>query len=126
MNDPLGLTRGAPYNRMLQVPMTVLNTRVLDRFARKHRDARQSLTDWLATAEHADWTNIFDVRKTYPSADGVPIRVSSSQTVVVTVFNIKGNEYRLITTIDYLKRTIYVAEALTHAKYSMNAWKKRL
>ncbi len=105
---------------------TVLNTPALDRFARKHRDARRPLADWLDTVQRANWRSLADVRRVYPSADGVNIRVAGGAMVVVTVFNIKGNEYRLITVIHYARALCRVVEALTHAEYSTDRWKDRL
>ena len=40
-----------------------------------------------------------------------------------TVFNIKGNAYRLIVGIDYEDSTIYYKYLLTHAEYDKNKWK---
>jgi mRNA interferase HigB len=46
--------------------------------------------------------------------------------VVVTIFNIKGNQYRLITVIQYASAICRVVDVLTHAEYSTNRWKDRL
>jgi len=105
---------------------TVLNTIALDRFARKHRDARKPLADWLDTVRRASWESIVDLRKVYPSADGVNIKVSGGQVIVVTVFNVKGNEYRVIAVLSYASAVCQVREVLTHAEYSTNRWKDRL
>lgn len=105
---------------------TVLNTPALDRFAKKHRDARKPLADWLDTVLRAKWRSLADVRKTYPSADGVSIRVAGGQAVAVTVFNIKGRQYRLIVVIHYASAVCRVVEVMTHAEYSMDRWKDRL
>ncbi|HMB94679.1 MAG TPA: type II toxin-antitoxin system HigB family toxin [Tepidisphaeraceae bacterium] len=105
---------------------TVLNTIALDRFARKHRDAKKVLADWLDTVKRAQWQNLNDLQRVYPSADGVNVRVGGGQVVVVTVFNIKGNEYRLIAAIHYATSVCRVVEMLTHAEYSTNRWKDRL
>lgn len=40
-----------------------------------------------------------------------------------TVFNIKGNRYRLIVSIDYKKQLIYVKYILTHTEYDKEKWK---
>ena len=40
-----------------------------------------------------------------------------------TVFNIKGNKYRLISSINYEKQIIYVKYVLTHAEYDKDRWK---
>lgn len=105
---------------------TVLNTIALDRFARKHRDVRKPLADWLDTVQQAQWSSLAAVRKVYPAADGVTVRVAGGQTVVVTVFNVKGNQYRLIAVINYVSAVCRVVDVLTHAEYSTNRWKDRL
>jgi mRNA interferase HigB len=105
---------------------TVLNTAALDRFARKHRDARRALEDWLGTVQRASWQSLDDMRKVYASADGVPVKVKGGGSVVVTVFNIKGNEYRLLTVIHYAAAVCRVVDVLTHAEYSTDRWKDRI
>ena len=55
-----------------------------------------------------------EVQSDYPSAESVGS---------FTVFNIKGNHYRLIVSIDYLAQTIYIKYVLTHAEYDKEQWK---
>jgi mRNA interferase HigB len=105
---------------------TVLNTIALDRFSRKHRDAKKVLADWLDTVRRAEWQSLADLRRVYPSADGVNVRVGGGQVVVVTVFNVKGNQYRLITVVNYAAAVCRVVDVLTHAEYSTDRWKDRL
>ena len=50
----------------------------------------------------------------FPSADYVS---------PFTVFNVKGNKYRLITLVDYTECIIVVRDVLTHAIYSKGKWK---
>lgn len=40
-----------------------------------------------------------------------------------TVFNIKGNKYRLIVSIDYEKQLVYIKYILPHAEYDKEDWK---
>jgi mRNA interferase HigB len=42
---------------------------------------------------------------------------------VVTVFNIKGIRYRLVTAVHYNTRLVYVLRFLTHAEYDKDDWK---
>src|SRR5438552_2181400 len=102
--------------------MQLLNASVLDRFTRKHTDAAQWIAAWRLTVERAAWSSIDDVRKIFPSADGVKLRPG----VVVTVFNVKGNEYRLITSIAYVRQAVYVLDAMSHAEYDKEKWKRKL
>jgi mRNA interferase HigB len=105
---------------------TVLNTIALDRFVRRFKVARKPLADWLATVSGATWESLADVRKVYPYADGVNVRVAGGQVVVVTVFNIKGNHYRLLVVINYAAAVCRVVDVLSHAEYSTDRWKDRL
>src|SRR5688572_12960744 len=101
--------------------MRIINTDVLDDFARRHADARRSLQTWEETAEEAIWADLNDVRKTYATADGVRLQSGA----VITVFNIRGNNYRLLASIIYPAEQITVLEVLTHAEYDKEAWKAR-
>jgi len=96
----------------------------LNRAMQRHPQARAQLTMWRRFAETATWTNILDVRTVFPSADGVPIRLGQKN-VVITVFNIGGNNYRLLTFIHYRRQRIVVLDVLTHAEYSKGHWKNR-
>ena len=102
--------------------MRIVKPRTVRDFALLHRDSADQLLAWLRIAGTADWVSFADVRRTYPHADGV--RVASGN--VVTVFNIKGNKYRLIVSIKYQWRMIYVLRFLTHAEYSKEKWKDEL
>jgi mRNA interferase HigB len=70
---------------------------------------------WYRIAKKAKWKNLMDVRRELPTGDAVE---------KFTLFNIKGNAYRLITEINYRTRRIFVRHVLTHAEYSKGAWKK--
>ncbi len=91
-------------------------------WARQRPDAASTLSAWFKAASEADWQSIGDVRKTYPSADGVTVASGN----IVTVFNIGGNKYRLITAIHYNRRHVYLLRFLTHAEYDKNKWKAEL
>jgi len=106
--------------------MRVLIVAELTKAARKNAPLRTALANWLETTEAATWRNIQQVRRTFQSADEVPVRVSGQGTVIATVFNIKGNEYRLITTVNFDSATVVGRELLTHAEYNKNTWKARL
>ena len=54
------------------------------------------------------------LRATFPSADLVGR---------LTVFNIKGNDFRLITRVEYAKHAVYIRSVWTHSKYAKDEWK---
>lgn len=94
--------------------MHIISRKKLLEFTQVHANALTPLDDWYKIAKSANWGHIDDVRKFYPSADGVGN---------FTVFNIKGNDYRLIVSIEYQKQMIYVKYVLTHAEYNKEKWK---
>jgi mRNA interferase HigB len=101
--------------------MRLIGRDVLSKAIRRHPDAAKWLDSWALTAEDAAWQNLEDVRDDYPSADGVKLRSK----VVITVFNVKGNEYRLLTNVIYKVQTVLVLALLTHAEYDKEQWKER-
>jgi mRNA interferase HigB len=84
--------------------------------------ASSSLGRWLELVEMHSWSNLQELRRVFRSADAVT--VASGRTV--TVFNIGGNDYRLITAIHYNTGVIYVMLFMTHAEYDKDAWKESL
>ncbi|MCL2641834.1 MAG: type II toxin-antitoxin system HigB family toxin [Phycisphaerales bacterium] len=104
--------------------MELVNDAKLDKAIQRHPQTRNWLTTWRQAVEAAAWTNLAEVRKMYPAADGVPIR-SGQGKLVVTVFNVSGNSYRLLTVIDYRKQRVTVYDVLTHAEYDKEQWKNR-
>lgn len=93
----------------------IAKSHLLDR-AKAHSDCVQQVIEWYNVARQATWRHLSDVRQTYRSADVVGDK---------TVFNIKGNAYRLIVYIDYDRSVIYIKDLLTHAEYDKGVWKSR-
>ena len=94
--------------------MHVVSRKALREAARRHPDVEVALETWYRVAKKAQWKSLADVRKSYPHADPVER---------CTVFNIKGNEYRLIVWIKYRAGRIYIRHVLTHAEYNRENWK---
>jgi mRNA interferase HigB len=102
--------------------MRIIKPTRLREYWTRHPQAKPSLEQWLMRTRAAHWASIVDLRQTFPSAD--PVRVASGRTVVV--FNIAGNQYRLITAIHYNMRKVFVLRLLTHAQYDKETWKDEL
>jgi mRNA interferase HigB len=94
---------------------------LLQKAMRRHADSRKWLVAWSEAVGDAEWQSLDDVRLEYPTADGVKLR----SLVVITVFNVRGNEYRLLTRINYESQTVVVLELLSHAEYDKTQWKGR-
>jgi mRNA interferase HigB len=83
--------------------------------AEKHGDLAGPLDVWYRVVKKAEWTNLMEVRRVFPTAEAVED---------FTVFNIKGNAYRLITEINYQTGRIFLRHVLTHAEYSRGGWRR--
>lgn len=74
----------------------------------KHPQAETPLRSWYADASRADWKTPSDIKATHRNASFV-----ESNRVV---FNIKGNDYRLIVAVHYNRGMLYIRFVGTHAE----------
>lgn len=102
--------------------MRIIKRTTLRAYGRRFPKAAQPLENWARLTLAAAWQNLVETRRTYPHADQV--RVKSGRNV--TVFNVCGNDFRLITAIHYDRAKVFILDFLTHAEYSRNLWKHRL
>ena len=89
--------------------MRVLTKRTLREFWERHPDAEGPLLSWYENAERADWNTPSDLL-----ADSTNVRILRSNRAI---FNISGNDYRLVVRIDYQLKRVYVRFVGTHAEY---------
>ena len=75
----------------------------------RHPDAEQPLKAWFEEATNASWTQPSDIKERYRSASILKNRR--------VVFNIKGNDYRLVVAIAYKVQVVYVKFVGTHKEY---------
>lgn len=94
--------------------MHVISRKKLVEFSAIHADAETALDTWYRATKTANWHNLVEVKEVFPSADLFG---------VFTVFNIKGNRYRLIAEINYRSGTVFVRHILTHSNYDKGSWK---
>ena len=85
------------------------------KFAEKHADALVPLMNWYRITKRADWGSLANVRSDFAHADIVGRR---------TVFNIHGNDYRLIARVNYKTKRVFILYILTHAEYQKGDWKR--
>jgi mRNA interferase HigB len=96
--------------------MHVIAKPALVAFWKKYPDAEGTLQAWHALMEREVYADFNDLRRTFASADYVD---------GLTVFNIGGNKYRVIASIHYNRRKVYIRHVLTHAEYDRDSWKRR-
>lgn len=94
--------------------MHVISRAILRDFCEKHADSCEALYSWYRVATKSKWNNLVEVQVLYPKAEAVGN---------FTVFNIKGNKYRLIVDLIYADQRIFIKYILTHAEYDRDRWK---
>ncbi len=87
----------------------VISYRTLREFGDEHVESRGPLKTWHKVVSRAVWSDLAVVRSAYPHADAVGR---------CTVFNIGGNDFRLVVQIDFETQVVYVKKVMTHAEYS--------
>jgi mRNA interferase HigB len=95
--------------------VNTISRRKIREFVALHPNSESSLTSWYKIATKATWQNIAEVRQNYPHADVVGRLV---------VFNIAGNNVRLIAEIRYQSQSVLIKHILTHAEYDKDRWKE--
>ncbi len=89
--------------------MRIIAIKNLREFWKYHADAEQPLKAWYKEAASTRWSGPGDIKHRYPSADILPgNRI---------IFNIKGNDYRLIVKIHYNTGIVFIRFVGTHAEY---------
>jgi mRNA interferase HigB len=90
--------------------MRIKNKYLLDKFEKKHVDSVRALQKFIDIVEEAQWHNLNDIKVDFNSVD----YVSNER----YVFNIKGNNYRIIAVIIFIEDVFTIRFIGTHAEYS--------
>ena len=88
--------------------MEVYGEAALAKFSRKYPLSRGPLQRFLAIVREADWPHFAAVRNTFASADYVAGRL---------VFDIGGNKYRIVASVDFQEQILIVDKVMTHEQY---------
>lgn len=90
--------------------MRVIAVSTLRAFWERFPEDEQPLRAWYEEATGATWTQPADIKAQYRSASMLKNRR--------VVFNIKGNDYRLIVAVAYKLQIVYVKFVGTHIEYN--------
>src|SRR2546430_339347 len=93
--------------------MKVISEPRLREYSKLHPLADSGLRRWRELAKAADWKSRQDVKKSWPLIDFV--KVASGRTVAV--FNIAGNNFRLIAAIHFNTKKVFVLRCSPHHEY---------
>lgn len=89
--------------------MNIVAKKTLVAYYTTHPQAKDALEEWYTKTRNSHWTNFADMRATFNSVDSV-----GNQRYV---FNIKGNDFRLIVVVQFRHQYVFIRFVGTHAEY---------
>lgn len=89
--------------------MVIISKVVLAEFGLDNIDSIEALNKWYMETKKSNWANFSEMKKSFNSVDSV----GNDR----YVFNIKGNNYRLVAMIFFDVRTVYIRFIGTHNQY---------
>lgn len=95
--------------------MEIIRRDRLVAFAQRHPNTRASLRRWHDLMQERSFRSFAELRSVFPHA---------SQVGKLTIFNIAGNNVRLIAFMRYDEQRVYIRHVLTHAEYDKGKWKE--
>lgn len=89
--------------------MVIISKKILRDFVLQHPDCERAVANWYDQTKAAEWKNFAEMKASFNSVDAV----GNDR----YVFNIKGNQYRLIALILFKVRTVFILFIDTHSEY---------
>lgn len=89
--------------------MRIIARKTLRDFWEKHPDTEEVLKAWYVDVKASEWTKPTDI-----TAEITTASILKSSRVV---FNIKGNQYRIVVRINYEARIVFIRFVGTHEEY---------
>jgi mRNA interferase HigB len=105
----------SPLLHFLEAEVRVISRRTLRAFveslkgSKDHKTVKAALDSWFHEAQRANWKSPSDVKRSYGNAS-----IVGSDRVV---FNLKGNDYRLVVAIDYSGQIVFIKWIGSHSDY---------
>jgi len=94
--------------------MKVLGRDKLIKFSGKHANAKGALDAWFNEADGASWKTSQDIKNRFSSASFLADNR--------VIFNIKGNDYRLVVKVRYQNDIVVIEWVGTHAEYDKKSF----
>lgn len=89
--------------------MRIIAKSTLVEYYTRNPQSKIALEDWYEKTRQAEWHNFADIRQTFSTVSQVGRQHY--------VFNIKGNDYRLVVVIQFTPQRVYIRFVGTHAEY---------
>jgi mRNA interferase HigB len=90
--------------------MVIISKSSLNKYSNVHFEIKDALLKWYQITKEVDWRNYHELKNQFNSTDAVGNNRY--------VFNIKGNQYRLVALIIFETRTIFILFIGTHEEYN--------
>lgn len=90
--------------------MHVIKRKTLVEYYEKHANVKNDLEAWFYETKSAQWETPSDIKARFSTASFL-----SDNRVV---FNIHGNDYRLLVRVNYESKTVFILFIGTHAEYN--------
>ena len=100
------------------VYVKIIGKLILQKFWQQHKRAKKPLERWIQVVEEAEWHNFSKIKQTFRTCD-----VVKSDNKRFVVFDIGGNKYRLVTTVNCEGQIVVIEAALIHSDYDKEKWK---
>jgi mRNA interferase HigB len=94
--------------------MKIIGLSTLKDFSDEHVDCRKWISNWVADVKQSNWRNGHDIRERYATASFLRHNI--------VIFNVRGNRYRLVTTIAFINGVVSVKWIGTHDEYDRIDW----
>ena len=85
--------------------MRIFTEQVVNEYAEKHPESKVALQDWVQNVKKSEWSRFVDIKKTF--------NIGKQR----YVFNIKGNDFRLVAVIKFTIRFVYIRFIGPHEEY---------
>jgi mRNA interferase HigB len=89
--------------------VNIVAVRLLRTFSEIHPNAEQHLESWVAETKKSIWTQPSEIKQRYRSASILKNRR--------VVFDIQGNDFRLVVSVAYRYQAVHVKFIGTHKEY---------
>ena len=89
--------------------MVIISKATIRAFIQNHPDVENALEKWYNDTKAANWEDFSEVKKTFNTTDSV----GNDR----YIFDIKGNQYRLVALIIFKVRTVFILFIGTHKEY---------
>jgi len=91
--------------------MVLIAVKTLKEYWEENPTSKSALQKWAAEVKEADWSAFSDVKNHFSSAD----YVGNGR----VVFNIKGNQLRIVALMIYRVRTVFIRFVGSHSEYDL-------